>query len=232
MGAGLAASRQPGFSSWMGQGREATMTAIDIDQAPVPEKKTLIHPRIVRITHWINAAAIIIMIGSGLEIHNAYPILPFKFPAWLTIGEGLAGALLWHFAFMWLLAANLAIMLGFGLLSGRYKRKLYPIRPRDVLADVKAALSGHLAHADLSIYNAVQKLLYAGVIGAMLLVIISGVAIWKPVQFQGLTALFGGFQGARLAHFLAMSAIAGFLIIHVAMALIVPASLRAMIRGK
>jgi thiosulfate reductase cytochrome b subunit len=208
------------------------MTAIEFDQAPAPEAKSVIHPRVVRITHWINAVTIIIMIGSGLAIHNAYPILPFKFPGWMTIGSGLAGALLWHFAFMWLLVFNLAAMIGFGILSGRYRRKLLPIRPSEVILDVKSALSGKLAHADLSVYNAVQKLLYVGVIGAMLLVIVSGLAMWKPVQFQGLTAMFGGFQGARLVHFLAMSAIAGFLVVHVAMALIVPASLRAMIRGK
>jgi thiosulfate reductase cytochrome b subunit len=262
MGAGLAASRQPGFSlppssghPLLPQGKngargdsrarpshegiapnlqsaEADVTAIDIREAPAPEAKRLIHPRIVRITHWINAVTIVIMIGSGLNIHNAYPILPFQFPGWLTIGEGLAGALLWHFAFMWVLVTNLLIMMSFGLASGRYRRKLLPIRPGEVIADIKAALSGDLGHADLSIYNAVQKLLYVGVIGAMLLVIVSGVAIWKPVQFQGLTALFGGFQGARLVHFLAMAAIAGFLLVHVAMALIVPASLRAMLRGE
>jgi thiosulfate reductase cytochrome b subunit len=210
------------------------MTTIDMAPAePMPARpKTLIHPRIVRITHWINAVAIVIMIGSGLAIHNAFPILPWPVPSFLTIGGWLGGALLWHFAFMWLLMGNLVLMLGFGLISGRYRRKLLPVRPGEVVADVKAALSGHLAHADLSIYNAVQKLLYLGVIGAMLLAIVSGFSIWKPVQLQGLTALFGGFQGARLVHFLAMAAIAGFLVVHVVMALIVPASLRAMIRGR
>jgi thiosulfate reductase cytochrome b subunit len=210
------------------------MTALDMQSlAPEPvARKPLIHPRLVRITHWINAVTVLIMIGSGLQIHNAYPILPWPIPSFLTIGGWLGGALLWHFAFMWVLMSNLVIMLAFGIASGRYRRKLLPIRPRDVLADIKAALNGNLAHADIAIYNAVQKLLYLGVIGAMLLVIASGFAIWKPVQFQGLTALFGGFQGARLVHFMAMAAIAGFLVIHVAMALIVPASLRAMIRGK
>ncbi len=175
---------------------------------------------------------VVIMIGSGLAIHNAHPILPWPVPSWLTIGGWLGGALLWHFAFMWLLVLNFGVMLAFGIASGRYKRKLLPVGPRSVIADLKAALGGKLAHADLAVYNAVQKLMYLGVIALILLVIISGLAIWKPVQFQSLTALFGGFQGARLAHFLAMAAIAGFLIIHVVMALIVPASLRAMIRGR
>jgi thiosulfate reductase cytochrome b subunit len=208
------------------------MSAIEtINPAPEAQKK-IIHPRIVRITHWINAVTIVIMIGSGLAIHNAFPILPWPVPAWLTIGGWLGGALLWHFAFMWLLVLNFVVMIGFGVASGRYRRKLLPIRPREVIADIRAALTGKLGHQDLSLYNAVQKLLYLGVIGAMLVVILSGLAIWKPVQFQELTAIMGGFQGARLVHFLSMAAIAGFLVVHVVMALIVPASLRAMIRGR
>ena len=118
------------------------------------------------------------------------------------------------------------------MLSGRYRRKLWPIRPRDILADIRAALRGHLSHADPSQYNAVQKLLYAGVLGLIVLVIVSGVAIWKPVQLQALTALFGGFQGARLVHFLAMSGIALFVVVHVIMALIVPRTILAMLRGR
>lgn len=209
------------------------MTAID-DGTPVPRTagRVLVHPRLVRLTHWINAVAIIVMIGSGLQIHNAYPIMPFEFPGFLTLGGWLGGALLWHFAFMWVLVINLGVMLFFGIVSGRYRRKLLPVTPRSVLADLKAALGGRLAHADLTLYNAVQKAMYLGVIGAMALAILSGFAIWKPVQFQELTALMGGFQGARLVHFLAMAAIAGFLVIHVVMALLVPASLRAMITGR
>ena len=190
-----------------------------------------IHPLIVRITHWLNAVAVVVMIGSGLQIHNAYPILPFQIPSFLTIGGWLGGALLWHFAFMWLLVANALLMFSFGVLSGRYRRKLLPITPSAVVGDVKAALTGKLGHGDLSLYNAVQKVMYLGVLAAIVLVIISGISIWKPVQFQVLTALFGGFQGARLVHFLSMAAILGFLVIHIIMSLLVPASLRAMIRG-
>ncbi|MDH3581940.1 MAG: cytochrome b/b6 domain-containing protein [Hyphomicrobiales bacterium] len=192
----------------------------------------IIHPAIVRVTHWVNAIAMLVLIASGWQIYNAYPILPFVFPKWLTLGGWLGGALLWHFAAMWVLMANFAVMLAFGLISGRFAAKLWPVRPRDVLGDLKAALTGRLGHADISRYNAVQKILYSSVIAAIVLAILSGFAIWKPVQLQILTSLFGGFQGARIAHFLTMVAISGFLIVHVAMALIVPKSLRAMVRGR
>ncbi|WP_413990930.1 cytochrome b/b6 domain-containing protein [Labrys okinawensis] len=191
-----------------------------------------IHPLLVRITHWTNAVTVMVMIASGWQIYNASPILPFRFPEALTLGGWPGGALLWHFAAMWVLALNFTVLIGYGLLSGRYSRKLWPIRPREILADVARALRGRLSHADPSHYNAVQKLLYAGVLGLIGLIMLSGLAIWKPVQLQGLTSLFGGFQGARLVHFLAMAGIAGFILIHVAMALLVPRTIRAMVTGR
>ncbi|HXZ47226.1 MAG TPA: cytochrome b/b6 domain-containing protein, partial [Pseudolabrys sp.] len=118
-----------------------------------------------------------------------------------------------------------------GIATGRFRRKLLPIRPSDVIADVKAALWFKLAHDDLSHYNAVQKLLYTGVIIAGIILVLSGISIWKPVQFQELTALFGGYDAARYVHFFAMATVVGFLIVHVALAVIVPKSLRAMITG-
>ncbi len=191
-----------------------------------------VHPLVVRVTHWINAGAVAIMIGSGFEIHNAHPILPFAVPSFLTIGGWLGGATQWHFAAMWVLVLNGAVYLAYGLASKRLARKLLPIRPRSVLADLKAALAGRLGHADIASYNAVQRLLYAGVIVAVSIAVLSGVAIWKPVQFRPLTTLFGDFDNARLVHFAAMSAIALFLVVHVVMALLVPRSLLAMLRGR
>ena len=192
----------------------------------------IIHPLLVRTTHWLNAVAVLVMIGSGWQIYNASPIFDFEFPKWMTIGEWLGGALLWHFAAMWLLVLNFSVMLGNGLFSGRYVRKLWPLSPREILADALAALKGKLAHADLSHYNAVQKLLYAGVLALITLVIVSGLAVWKPVQLYWLTTLMGGFQGARLVHFLAMAGIVGFIAVHVAMALLVPRTIKAMIVGR
>jgi thiosulfate reductase cytochrome b subunit len=204
------------------------MSAVTADQV----KPAQIHPAWVRICHWVNALAILVMIASGWRIYNASPLFDFVFPPSITLGGWLAGALLWHFAAMWVLVINGLVYLGLGVATGRFRRKLWPIRPGEVFADLKAALSFRLAHQDLSTYNAVQKLLYAGVILCGVIIVLSGIAIWKPVQFQELTWLFGGYDAARYVHFIAMAAIVGFLIVHIALALIVPKSLKAMVVGK
>ncbi|MBV8509400.1 MAG: cytochrome b/b6 domain-containing protein [Xanthobacteraceae bacterium] len=194
-----------------------------------PESR-IIHPVWVRVTHWVNAIAVIMMILSGWQIYNASPLFPFDFP--IGLGGWLAGALLWHFAAMWLLVVNGLVYLTLGLATGRFRHKLLPIRPSDVVRDFLAALRGTLSHADLSVYNAVQRLLYLGVILAGIVIVLSGLSMWKPVQVQELTALFGGYDTARFVHFFAMAAIVSFLVIHVALALIVPKSLRAMVIGR
>ena len=191
-----------------------------------------IHPVWVRVCHWTNAFAMVLMILSGWQIYNASPLFNFVFPRSITLGGWLGGALLWHFAAMWLLAINGLVYVILGFASGRFRRKLIPITPAGVIADAKAALTGKLAHDDLSKYNSVQKLLYAGIILIGVLIVLSGLAIWKPVQFQYLTALFGGFDFARYVHFFAMASIVLFLIVHVVMALLVPKSLRAMLTGR
>lgn len=195
-------------------------------------RPALIHPLVVRLTHWINAVAMIVMIMSGLEIHNAYPILPFAVPKAMTLGGWLGGATQWHFAAMWVLAANGLVYLAYGLASGRFCAKLWPVSSRAVLDESIAALTGRLSHQDLAVYNSIQKLLYSGVILAGIIAVLSGLAIWKPVQLAVLLNLFGDFDEARLVHFMAMSTILMFLVLHVAMALLVPRSLAAMIRGR
>src|SRR5882757_6353445 len=192
----------------------------------------VIQPAWVRIVHWINAVAMILMIMSGWQIYNASPLFSFKFSASLTLGGWLGGALLWHFAAMWLLMVNGLVYLVLGFVTGRFRKKLLPITPQGVIADTKAALTGKLSHADLSKYNYVQKLLYAGIIVVGVLIVLSGLSIWKPVQLQYLTALFGGYDIARYVHFICMALIVAFLIVHVALALLVPKSLRAMIIGR
>jgi thiosulfate reductase cytochrome b subunit len=193
----------------------------------------LIHPGWVRVTHWINVVAMFMMIGSGWQVYDASPLFRFiHFPSAFTLGGWLAGALLWHFAAMWLLAINGIVYVTLGIVSGRFRRKLLPIRPREVIGDFRAALRGKLSHDDLSIYNAVQRLLYLGVILAGIVIVLSGVSIWKPVQFKYLTAFFGGYDTARYVHFFAMSSIVAFLAVHIVLALIVPKSLRAMIVGR
>ena len=202
------------------------------DTVPDPALSRPIHPLWVRITHWINAFAMLVMIGSGWQIYNASPLFAFNFPPQFTLGGWLAGALLWHFAAMWVLAINGLIYVTLGLVTGRFRRKLLPFRPSEVVADAKAALTLTLSHQDLTVYNAIQKLLYIGVILAGIVIVLSGLSIWKPVQLQELTALFGGYDAARYVHFIAMALIVGFLIVHVVLAVIVPKSLRAMIAGR
>ena len=193
----------------------------------------IIHPGWVRVCHWINALAILVMIGSGWQIYDASPLFrSLEFSKHIALGQWLGGALLWHFAAMWVLVVNGIIYVSLGLATGRFRRKLLPIYPSEVLSDAKAALTFKLAHDDLLHYNAVQKVLYTGVILCGVLIVLSGLSIWKPVQFQELTTLFGGYDFARYVHFFAMSAIVGFLAVHVALALLVPKSLRAMITGR
>jgi thiosulfate reductase cytochrome b subunit len=133
---------------------------------------------------------------------------------------------------MWLLVVNGIVYVTLGIATGRFRRKLFPIRPSDVARDLAAALTFRLSHADLSVYNAVQRLLYVGVIAAGVVAVVSGLSIWKPVQLQEITALFGGYSAARYVHFFTMAAIVGFLLVHVALAILVPKSLRAMILGR
>ena len=197
-----------------------------------PSKAKVIQPAWVRTLHWINAFAMILMIMSGWQIYNASPLFPFRFASSITLGGWLGGALLWHFAAMWILMVNGLIYLALGFATGRFRKKLLPITPDGVIADTKAALTGKLSHDDLTKYNYVQKLLYAGIIVVGIVIVLSGLSIWKPVQFQWLTALFGGYDTARYVHFFCMSAIVAFLVVHVVLALLVPKSLRAMIIGR
>jgi thiosulfate reductase cytochrome b subunit len=197
-----------------------------------PTATKVIQPAWVRVVHWVNAVAMILMIMSGWQIYDASPLFDFRFSSTITLGGWLGGALLWHFAAMWLLMVNGLVYLALGLATGRFRKKLLPLTPSGVLADTKAALTGRLSHDDLSRYNEVQKLLYAGIIVVGIVIVLSGLSIWKPVQLQWLTALFGGYDVARYVHFVCMAAIVAFLIVHVALALLVPKSLRAMIIGR
>jgi thiosulfate reductase cytochrome b subunit len=200
---------------------------------PNAATRPLIHPLWVRITHWINALAILMMVGSGWQIYDASPLFRFLyFPSQIALGEWLAGALLWHFAAMWILVINGIVYVTLGIVTGRFRRKLLPIRLRAVGNDFLAALRGKLSHDDLTVYNAVQRLLYVGVLLAGVVIVASGLSIWKPVQLKWLTAFFGGYDTARYVHFFAMASIVGFLTVHVVLALLVPKSLRAMVTGR
>lgn len=191
-----------------------------------------LHPLPLRIMHWINAAAIFIMIGSGWKIYNDDVIFGFlHFPDWLVIGKWAQYGLQWHFFGMWIFVLNGLAYLAYGIASGRFRRKLFPISIGEVFATVVDALRFRLRHDDLTHYNAVQKILYLGVMLVGVLIVISGLALWKPIQFSALASLFGSFQTIRLVHFLCMSAIVAFILIHVTLALLVPQSLVAMLSG-
>ena len=191
-----------------------------------------LHPWPVRVMHWTNAVAMIVMITSGWGIYNDDVIINGTyFPDFMRLGSWAAQSLLWHFAGMWLLALNGLCYLAYGIVSGRFRERLLPIRPGDVVKTVRETLHLHIDHSDLTTYNAVQKLLYIVVILAGIAQVVTGLAIWKPVQFSSLVVLFGGFQGARLVHFLGMSVIVGFLVVHVALSVLVPRTLWAMLAG-
>ena len=213
------------------------------ETAPAPVVQ--LHPLSRRLMHWINALAILVMIGSGWRIYNYYPALPlhFGFPYYLTLGgdftvteaisndDGLVNALYWHFAAMWVLVLNFLAYVIVGFVSGHFRRDFLPITMGAFLRDFFAALRGQLGH-QLGEYNTVQKVFYWGVLAAILVTILSGLSIWKPVQLQQLTWLFGGYEFARVVHFFGMAAIVGFLVVHLALTALVPKTLVAMVLGR
>ena len=191
-----------------------------------------LHPFAVRAMHWMNAFAMLVMIGSGWGIYDDDVLIRgVHFPHWLRLGDSASQSLLWHFAAMWLLAANGLAYLTYGLVTGRFRERFLPIRWRELLQTVADALRLHLAHEELGIYNAVQKLLYILVILAGISQVVTGLTIWKPMQFSGLASLLGGFQTVRWLHFLGMSSIVLFLLVHVLLTLLVPRTLWAMLTG-
>jgi len=191
-----------------------------------------VHPLVVRISHWINVLAVLIMVTSGWRIYNASPLFPFRFPDGITLGGWLAGALQWHFAALWLLVINGLVYVSYGLVSGHFRRKLFPISPRAVLRDVARALRGRLAHEDLAVYNAAQRAAYLAIIVALLVLVLSGLVIWKPVQLHALGMLMGDYEGARYLHFGAMALLVFIVLVHVIMVVLVPRTFPTMITGR
>lgn len=195
-------------------------------------EKIVIHPVWLRTMHWMNALAVLVLMLSGWRIYNATAFNGFAFPKDITLGGWLGGALQWHFAAMWILAINGVLYLAFNLATGRLLRKFFPLSIKVLLSDLLAALKGQLAHADLSHYNAVQKLAYLFVMVDSIMLVLSGLVLWKSVQFPVLRELMFGFEGARQIHFFAMAALAGFVVVHLAMVALVPRTLVAMVRGR
>jgi thiosulfate reductase cytochrome b subunit len=205
-----------------------TAIAAQVQAEPGP----VVQPAWVRVTHWLNVAAVLVLVTSGWRIYNASPIFAFKFPKEITLGGWLGGALLWHFAAMWLLAANGLVYLALNAASGRLRARFWPLSPGQIGRDLLAALSGRLGHDDLRQYNAVQKVAYLAAIALLVLVVLSGLAVWKSVQLPLLRAAMGGFDSARVVHFLAMAGLVAFTLVHVGMVALVPRTLRLMVLGR
>ena len=195
-------------------------------------QQRLIHPLWLRAMHWLNAIAVLALIGSGWRIYNATSFLGFSIPADVTLGGWLGGALQWHFAAMWILGINGLLHLGFNLFSGRLMTKFWPLSPMAFVADVLAALKGKLSHADPAQYNTVQRLAYLFVMLDSIVLVLSGLVLWKSVQFPLLRELMFGYEGARLIHFFAMAALVIFVAVHLVMVALVPRTLVYMVRGR
>ncbi len=191
-----------------------------------------LHPLPVRIMHWTNAVVMLVMITSGWGIYDDDVIVPGLHigMAW-RLGDWAAWSLNWHFAGMWFLLVNGLAYLIYGVATGRLRERLLPIRLSDIRHTIADTLRLRIAHEDLTVYNAVQKCLYVLVILSGVSQVITGLAIWNPVQFSGLVSLLGGFQSARLLHFVGMATIVGFLVVHVALSILVPRTLWAMLTG-
>lgn len=199
--------------------------------APQADARRPIHPLWMRITHWLNALAVVTLVTSGWRIYDAAPFFPFTIPTVVTLGGWLGGALQWHFAAMWLLVFNGLMYLALNIASGRLFKKFFPLTPRGVLQDALAALKGKLSHADPRHYNSVQKLAYLFVMLDLIVIVLSGLVLWKSVQFPVLRELMGGYESARRVHFFGMAAIVAFVVVHLVMVALVPRTLLTMIRG-
>lgn len=202
------------------------------DGLPLPTpRSTNVHPIWLRMTHWINALAVVVMVGSGWRIFNASPLFDLRFPSQITLGSWLGGGLQWHFAGMWLLAANGLLYLGMNVTTGRLARKFFPITAAAVWRDLRAAARGRLSHADPRHYNGLQRLAYLFVVVDLMLLVLSGLVLWKSVQFPLLRDLLGGYDLARWLHFGAMGGVVVFAAGHLLMVALVPRTLFAMVRG-
>jgi thiosulfate reductase cytochrome b subunit len=201
---------------------------------PPPKDRRLVrvHSLIVRATHWVNAFAMACMIMSGWRIYNASPLFRFSFPTWATLVGWLGGAIAWHFASMWLLVGNGLVYIGYGLISQHLRRTLLPLWPDGILLrDIRDAARFCLPRP-VGEYNTIQRLAYAAALALGVLAVVSGLALWKPVQLEPLTSLFGGYEVARRIHFAIMTGIAGFILLRLVLVMLVPRSLPSMITGR
>lgn len=195
-------------------------------------QKLIVHPGWLRTMHWLNAIAVVVLVMSGWRIYNATAFLGFAIPKGITLGGWLGGALQWHFAAMWLLAINGLLYLALNVATGRLLKKFFPLSIKALLDDLLAAVKGRLAHADPQHYNMVQRLAYLFVMLDSVLLVLSGLVLWKSVQFPLLREQLLGYENARRVHFFAMAALTAFVAVHLAMVALVPRTLLYMVRGR
>ena len=193
---------------------------------------TKVHPLVVRIAHWINVLAVLIMLTSGWRIYNADPLFGFAFPDQVTLGGWLAGALQWHFAAMWLFVVNGIIYVVYGIASGHFRRRMLPVSPRAVLRDVGAVFRGRLSHDDLTVYNAAQRAAYLALVFLLAVLVLTGLVLWKPVQFYWYGQYMGDYEGARYLHFFAMAGVSFIVVVHIVMVVLVPRTFPSMLTGR
>lgn len=203
-------------------------------------------PLAIRLAHWINVPLLAIMAGSGLQIliaypyfgprgalYRWYPLQGFAPPAWMRVGGWLAGARHWHFAVAWLLILNALVYLGYEAVSGEWRRRAFLPRRDSAGALTMFAYYLRLRRTPPAedFYNGLQRLAYTSAILFGLVVVLSGLAIYKPVQLHWLTSLFGGYDGARVVHFACLLLLAGFTATHIVLVALHPKTLIAMING-
>ena len=180
------------------------------------------HPFVIRATHWLNFAALVIMVSSGMRIFNASPLFNFHFPHWITLGGWLGGARMWHFAAMWLFVLNGIVFVTYNIIS-KHGRETTIFRPRDfggLLPMIKYYLRISKTHPEVEKYNALQKLAYTSTPFLGLGITLSGLAMYMPVTFQEVAFVFGGYDLARWFHFIFMSLLIFFFLGHLTMVII------------
>ncbi len=178
------------------------------------------HPRAIRWLHWINFPLLIIMIWSGLLIYwanDVYITFPDWFYNWFSIGHRLAAGMAWHFLFMWLFAINGAAYVIYTIVSGEWR---YLVPNRKSLREAWQVLL-HDLHLSKSKpprrkFNGAQQIAYTSIIVMGAGSIVTGLAIWKSVQFGWLTTLLGGYRAARFEHFLLTIGFVLFFLVHIA----------------
>ena len=212
----------------------------------MPSKPRRPQPLVLRITHWIDVPVLGVMAASGLQIFVASPYfgpkgelyswMPLQGwvpPEWLRAGQWLAGARHLHFALAWLLVGNGLVYLGYLALSGEWRRRwFWP--PRDTVPAIQQVLYYlrlRKRAPAANLYNSLQRAAYTSAIALGIVEVLSGLAIYKPVQLHRLAWLMGGYEGARTIHFLGLVALAVFTIVHVTMVALHPRSLVEMIAG-